>query len=476
MKEPGPESSPPKMSGLPAELEKEILKKGKLFEVGGAVRDFLRTGKETAEKDFLITGIPLEELTAILKKYGKVDLVGKSFGVIKFCPGDSQDKVAAVPPGAFDIALPRQEHSTGVGHKDFKVSYDHNLKVEDDLGRRDFSINAMAKDVADGKIIDPFGGQRDLEGKILRQVFKDAFLEDPLRMLRGIQFAARFEFEIEKETFEAMQRNAHMISTVSPERIAEELNKLLAQADKPSVGFRLMQKSGLLRHVLPELEVCVGVDQPGGWHKYDVFEHTLITIDNCRKDLTIRLAALFHDINKPQTKHLKEDGATFYSHEVIGGRTAEKVMSRLRYSNDLIYAVRLLVEKHMFTTQVTDKGLRRLIKKTEGRIFDLLELRKADIIAQGRGSQGVREIEEFEKIVQAELDRKPPISLNDLKIDGEIVMKKLKLKPGPAVGKILNHLLEKVLDDPQFNQEEFLLEEAKRFWKENQASPSQSGE
>lgn len=445
------------MPGLPEKLVKEILSKGKLYEVGGAVRDFLLSGKDTEEKDYLVTGIALEDLTGLLKAYGKVDLVGKSFGVIKFSPFSKSERIT------YDIALPRKEYSTGPGHRDFEVQFDHTLKVEDDLARRDFTINALAKDVSSGQIVDPFEGQKDLRHKVIRQVFPEAFLEDPLRMLRAVGFAARFEFEIEEKTFESLARNAPLISSVSPERIQDELNKLLLKADRPSLGFNLMQKSSLLRHILPELEACVGIDQPGGWHKYDVFEHTLFTIDYCPKNLVIRLAALFHDINKPQTRVLVGEGATFYGHEIIGARTAEKVMSRLRYSNEIMNAVHLLVEKHMFTTGVTDKGLRRLIKKAEGKIFDLLELRKADIIAQGRGEAGVKEIEEFEKLVQEELERQPPFGLPDLKIDGNVIMQKFKLSPGPVIGKILNHLLEKVLDDPDFNQPDLLLREAQEF-------------
>lgn len=445
------------MPGFSEKLVQEIVRHGKLYEVGGAVRDFLISGKDTEEKDYLVTGILLEDLTAILQLHGKVDLVGKSFGVLKFSPFSKSERIT------YDIALPRKEYSIGVGHRDFEVQFDHTLKVEDDLARRDFTINAIAKEVATGKLLDPFGGQSDLKKKIIRQVFPEAFLEDPLRMLRAVQFAARFEFEIEPETFESLKRNAHLIGSVSPERIQDELNKLLLKADRPSIGFWLMQKSGLLLHILPELQACVGVDQPGGWHKYDVFEHTLLTIDNCPKNLVIRLAALSHDINKPQTRVLVGDGATFYGHEIVGARTAEKIMSRLRYSNEIMNAVHLLVEKHMFTTGVTDKGLRRLIKKAEGRIFDLLELRKADIIAQGRGDAGVREIEEFERLVREEIARKPPFGLQDLKVDGHMIMEKFKLSPGPVIGKVLNHLLEKVLDDPDFNQEELLLQEAQTY-------------
>ncbi|EQB62895.1 MAG: hypothetical protein RBG1_1C00001G0474 [candidate division Zixibacteria bacterium RBG-1] len=443
------------MSGLELKVLKEILKKGKIYEVGGTVRDFFIFGEESEEKDYLVSRIPMEDLISLLAKFGRVELVGKSFGVIKFTPKRHKK--------TYDIALPRQEFSTGVGHKDFQVTFDHNLKIEEDLSRRDFTINAIAKDLSTNQIIDPFEGRKDIQRKIIKMISPQAFLEDPLRMLRGVGFAARFEFEIEENTFLAMQSNSRLIDTVSPERIQDELNKLLLKAKKPSLGFQLMQKSGILKEILPELENCVRVDQPGPYHKFDVFEHTLYTVDNAPQDLIIRLSALFHDICKPQTKVVTEEGATFYGHEKFGAELVEKVLGRLRYSNEIIYAVTLLVAKHMFTTAVTDKGLRRLITKTEGRIFDLLELRKADIIAQGRGDAGVAEIVEFEQKVKDEIARKPPFSVKDLKVNGNDLMKKFKLNPGPLIGKILNHLLEKVLDEPEFNESEKLLKEAEMF-------------
>lgn len=446
------------MSGLDQKILKEILKRGKIYEVGGTVRDFFIFGKESEEKDYLVSQIPMDELILLLANFGRVEFVGKSFGVIKFTPKGHKQ--------TYDIALPRKEFSTGVGHKDFQVSFDHNLKIEEDLARRDFTINAMAKDLSTGEIIDPFEGKKDIQSKIIKMISPRAFLEDPLRMLRGVGFAARFEFEMEEKTFQAMKENAHLIKTVSPERIQDELNKLLLKAKKPSIGFKLMQKSGILKEILPELENCVGVDQPGPYHKFDVFEHTLYTVDNAPHDLIIRLSALFHDICKPQTKVVTEEGATFYGHEKFGAELVEKVLGRLRYSNEIISAVTLLVSKHMFTTAVTDKGLRRLITRTEGRIFDLLELRKADIIAQGRGDAGVAEIVEFEQKVREEIARKPPFSVKDLKVNGNDLMKKFKLTPGPIVGKVLNHLLEKVLDEPKSNDKKKLLKEAEDFLKQ----------
>jgi len=329
--------------------------------------------------------------------------------------------------------------------------------------RRDFTINAMAYDLAAKKLVDPLDGKKDIKKGLIRITNPDSFRDDPLRMLRGIQFAARFEFELEQKTFESLCQNVELIRTISPERIQEEINKLLTRAKRPSVGFRLMQKTGLLKEIFPELEAGVGVEQPGGFHQYDVFEHSLITVDNSPMELDLRLAALFHDLFKPQTKSLTETGATFYGHEKKGAKATQKILQRLRYSNDLISKVVLLVDKHMFTMGVGDKGLRRLINRVgQENIFDLLELRRADIIAQGRGGDTF-EVDEFAERIRSEIEKKPPFGLKDLKIDGNDVMKEFNLPPGPLIGKVLNHLMEKVLDEPEFNQKEMLLKEAGRF-------------
>jgi tRNA nucleotidyltransferase (CCA-adding enzyme) len=359
--------------------------------------------------------------------------------------------------------LPRKEYSTGVGHRDFKVDFDHNLKVEDDLLRRDFTINAIAYDLATKKLVDPLGGKKDIKRGLIRMTSPDSFKDDPLRMLRGIQFAARFEFTLEEETFQSLCRNVELIRTISPERIQEEINKLLTRAKSPSIGFRLMHKTGLLKEIFPELDIGAGVDQPGGYHQYDVFEHSLITADNAPMDLTIRLAALFHDVSKPETKSLTDTGATFYSHDKKGAKVTQRVLQRLRYSNELISRVVLLVDRHMFTMGVGDKGLRRLINRVgQENIFDLLELRRADIIAQGRGGD-TYEVDEFKQRIRQEIDKKPPFGLKDLMINGNDLMKEFNLTPGPLVGKVLNHLMEKVLDEPEFNQKDKLLKEAKDF-------------
>ncbi|MDF1545791.1 MAG: HD domain-containing protein [bacterium] len=446
------------MSGLSTQLLESILARGAIYEVGGAVRDkFMERRKVTKDHDYLVTGIPYDELTRILKKHGKADLVGKSFGVIKFTQFDGDEPVTS------DFVLPRREFSTGSGHRDFKVDFDPDITVEEDLSRRDFTMNALAEELGTGKLIDPLGGQADIENGLIRIVYPESFHDDPLRMLRAIQFAARFQMEIERGTYQSICENAQLIETISPERILEELNKLLELSEKPSVGFRLMQETSLLKYVLPELEECVGVDQPGGYHKYNVFEHTMHIIDAVPPKLRLRLAALFHDINKPQAKRLVDGGATFYGHENLGSRTAVRVMHRLRYSNELIDQVALLVDRHMFTTQVSDKGMRRLMRRVGLElIFDLLDLRRADVVAQGMGGT-TEDVDEFEQRIRDEIHRKPPLGLGDLAIDGRRVMELFSLQPGPEIGKILDFLMERVLDDPANNSAPILESLAKEF-------------
>ncbi len=451
------------MSELSRETVEAVLERGRIYEVGGAVRDRLLYHRPSAyDRDYVVTGIEYDDLSRILRRHGQVNLVGRSFGVIKFTqPIDGK-------PHTFDITLPRTEHSTGAGHRDFEVTYDASLSIEADLVRRDFTVNAMAYELGDDVLIDPLDGQADLRNKTLRMVYPESFRDDPLRMMRAIQFAARFDFTIEPQTFAAMQEQAPLITTVSAERIADEFRKLMERAEKPSIGLRLMERSGLLEQVLPELEACVGVDQPGPFHAYDVFEHTLKAIDACPMEFRVRMAALFHDINKPQSKRLVdrdgEPGATFYGHEVQGARTARRVMERLRFSRELTRQVVTLVERHMFTTDVTPKGMRRLVRRVGvPLIFDLLDLRRADVAAQGMGGK-TDDVDQFEREIRDELDRKPPFSLRDLVLHGDDIMRLFSIPAGREVGVILDYLMEQVLDDPANNTEEKLTALAREYY------------
>ncbi|MEW5875200.1 MAG: HDIG domain-containing metalloprotein [Candidatus Zixiibacteriota bacterium] len=440
---------------------KQLLSEGKVYEVGGPVRDHLFGLPLGKDRDYLVCGIPLDRLQSILRRHGSVNLVGKSFGVLKFTPEDPESS------GTFDIALPRSERSTGTGHRDFAVDFDPNLPVEKDLLRRDFTINAIARDCATGELVDPYNGMQDIADRILRMVFPGAFRDDPLRILRGAQFVARFNLKVDPATHDAMAEAAPLVSTVSLERVAEELTKLLTLSDKPSVGFLLLQRLGVLRLLIPELEETVGVDQPGGYHAWPVFEHSLYTVDAAPRDLRVRLAALLHDINKPQCKEVDGEKATFYGHEKRGSKTARSLLRRLRFPHELADEVSLLVERHMFTTDVTDKGMRRLIRWLGPElVYDLLNLRRADVVAQGKGGT-TEDVDELEARITNEINKKSPFGLKDLAVNGGDLMRELSLSPGPIIGRILNHLLEIVLDDPERNDAVILLDEARKYLSDN---------
>jgi tRNA nucleotidyltransferase (CCA-adding enzyme) len=454
------------MQGLDKKLIDEILQNGNIFEVGGCVRDSLMgLGISEKDRDYLVTKIEFNKLVSILKKFGHVDLVGKSFGVIKFTPPPNEDQL----PVTHDIALPRSEFSTGKGHRDFHVDFDHMLPIEVDLKRRDFTINAIARNLRNGEIVDPYEGQEDLKRGLIRMLTAETFSDDPLRMLRAVQFAARFQFQIEPQTFQAIRDNAALIETVSPERIQEELNKLLGKAPKPSEGFFLMHESGLLKHIMPELEAAAGVDQPGGYHAYDVFTHSLYTVDELPiGNPQLRLAGLLHDIAKPQTKFVDGDKARFYGHDNQGAKMAGELLKRLRYSNQIIKNVKTLIKGHMFTSELSDKGVRRLIKRTgQDLIFDLLELRRADVRAQGMGNS-TPEIDELEARIRAELEEKVPLKVNQLAIDGNQIMKEFNIPQSRLIGEVLAHLLEFVLDYPEKNDKETLLQQARIFLRDKE--------
>jgi len=439
--------------GLQEKLIALITSEGRLYEVGGSVRDWLISpATENKDKDFLVTGVKLERLMAILRGFGKVDMVGKSFGVIKFTSRETGE--------THDFAIPRTERSTGIAHREFDVTYDPSLPVEVDLRRRDFTINAMARAIPSEEIVDPYGGRADIRDRIIRIVFPDAIIEDPLRTLRGAQFAARFEFTIDSGTLAAMRAGAPLIDTVSPERISDELNKMLIKAEKPSIGFRYLLDIGVLEKILPELTQCVGVDQPGGYHRWDVFDHTMVCLDAAPRRLHVRLAALFHDIGKPATREIVDDGATFYGHDRLSTSMAVNALKRLRYSNEIIDKVSVLISKHMFSDRAGEKGVRRLIKNVgQDLMYDLLDIRRADIVAQGMG-QEPSEVDEFESKITAEINKKSPFGLKDLAVSGHDIMREFNIQPGPLVGEVLDHLMEAVLDNPAANTYEALISQA----------------
>jgi len=403
---------------------------GRVYTVGGTVRDELleRPGKDV---DLLVTGLPQAELIRLLRQQGRVQLTGRAFGVIKFTPRRWDG-----PP--IDIALPRTEVSTGVGHREFDVSFDHTLPIETDLGRRDFTINAVAMELATGHMIDPFGGRQDLTDRLLRQVSDRAFPEDPLRMLRGIQLAARFHLTVETATYQAMTTHAASITTVAPERIAEELRKLF-QADAPSGGFRLMRDTGLLSHILPEIDasICDGV-----------FTRTLNHLDAIQQgeELTYRghldllLAALLQSSPSPESARDRLDTLRM----TMIGADLDRITALIRHSSFEI------------PTLETDSVLRHFAyqigPETALMVFDL---RLADRLANQPG-EPTHDVQSLRHRLQREIDCQVPFSVKGLAVDGHD-LQQLGISPGPHMGQLLHRLLHRVLDDPSQNTRDALL-------------------
>lgn len=434
---------------------------GRVYEVGGTVRDRM-LGQGSKDEDLLVSGLPVDDLEKLLRKFGHVHRVGAHFGVLKFAPKGRAGN-------ALDIALPRTEQSTGPAHTDFEVRFDPELPVEADLERRDFTINAMAVDVSTGDVVDPYGGQKDLKDRVLRMVFPHAFEDDPLRILRGIQFTARFNLSVEPDTLEAMKASAKRLTDVSAERISQELVKLLL-APKPSLGFYLMRDIGALEVVLPELAELTGVPQPSKKEVGDAFDHTMKVVDAARDDealehagdLTLLLAALFHDVGKARTKRYNDEKGriVFHGHQFVSRRMTKKRLKALKATTMGIdpEEVLTLVENHMFDTgpQFSDKALRRFARKIgKELVFKQVDLR----IADNRGGAHPKNIGKhvaLRKRLRDELSKKPPFGPKDLAIDGKDLMEH-GYEEGPAIGEKLRELVELVLDNPELNTREELL-------------------
>ena len=410
---------------------------GRVYTVGGTVRDDL-LGRPRHDIDLLVTGLPQHVLTRLLRQQGRVQLAGRAFGVIKFFP-----RCWNGPP--IDIALPRTEISTGVGHRDFDVSFDHTLPIETDLGRRDFTINALAIDLATGQLIDPFGGRQDLAHHLLRQVSDQAFPEDPLRMLRGVQLAARFVLSVEATTRQAMQCHAASIATVAPERIAEELRKLF-QAHSPAAGFALMQETGLLRHILPEIAPDDGDDDQTG----ETFARTLRRVDAVQQrqellhqgHIDLLLAALLQDGRR--------------AGETIAA-TAEQARFRLEALRITMIGAHInrivsLIRESRFApeTLTPPAALRhfayRVGPETTLMLFDL---RLADRLANAP-TESPHDLLALRQRLQHDMAAQTPFSVQALAINGHD-LQRLGMSPGPHMGQILQRLLYLVLDDPGRN-------------------------
>ena len=410
--------------------------------VGGGLRDLL-LGIEPAEWDITTSAKP-KEVTALFKK---VIPTGEKYGTVTILLDDGQ----------YEVTTFRSDEQWADGRHPKNVKFTDN--IHQDLSRRDFTINALAYDPQTQTLIDDFGGQKDFRAKIIRTVGApiERFSEDGLRPVRACRFAAKLGFAIDKKTLAAIPKTLRTVKKVAPERVQAELIKMLA-AEKPSLGFELMRKAGLLKLILPELIKGKGVKQPRKYHQYDVYWHSLYSCDAAPKDnYVIRLAALLHDIGKPPCK----EGMHFYDHDQVGVKMAKQALKRLKFSNEDIKKIANLIGNHMFdyTAAWGDAAVRRFIRRIGGveNVQALFALRKADAEAM-KENIGVKYMEELEARIQKIVDAENALHVRDLKVGGNAIMQLLNIPPGPKVGQILNALLEKVLDDPTLNERAKLIE------------------
>ncbi len=417
--------------------------------VGGSLRDIL-LGREPGDWDITTNAKP-EEIQAIFLD----SFYENTFGTVgvKTESEDLKLKVIEITPYRLESKYSDNRHPD-------EVTFSQN--IEDDLTRRDFTINAMAYSPTTRELLDLYDGQKDLNSKKIKAVGDASarFQEDALRMMRAIRFAAQLGFVIESETFEAIIENKELIKNISWERIHDEFVKIVMSPGAVE-GIVLLQKTGLLAHIVPELEEGIGCKQNGS-HVYDVFEHLLRALDHAVKEnhsLELRLAALFHDIGKPRTRQWSREKQdyTFYGHEVVGAKMVVEIMKRLKFSKEIGQKVVSLVRHHMFFSdpdQISLSAVRRLLAKVgEPLLWDLVTLRMSDRIGMGRPSAEPYRLRKFESMIE-EVTR-DPISVGMLKIDGKKLMEMGEI-PGPRIGNILHILLEEVLEKPERNSEEYL--------------------
>lgn len=452
--------------------------------VGGCVRDLLMS-REPKDWDITTDAKP-DEIIGLFEKTVYENTFGTVGVVVNHETPESM--IIEVTPYRLEGKYSDNRHPDEVMFS---------MKLEDDLQRRDFTVNAMAlgkgpaqslKDIELGwHLTDMFGGLSDIKAKVLRTVGEadKRFGEDALRMLRAIRFACQLNFSISTDTMNSIIKNADLIKHISQERIRDEFVNIIL-SPSPSVGIDLLQKFGLLKYIIPELEEGIKCEQ-GGAHKFDVYEHLLQALQHSADKnwpLEIRLSALFHDIGKPKTRRASAKASfsqvlgsprlrlgqtvrktsfasakpyTFYGHEVVGARMAKKIMERMKFSRDEINMVESMVRNHMFfsdTEQITLSAVRRIIVKVgKENIWTLMNVRECDRVGMAKKEAPYR-LRKYHAMIEECL--RDPISVSQLKIDGNFLMKDMNIKPGPRMGWILNALLEEVLENPEKNEIEYL--------------------
>lgn len=447
--------------------------------VGGSIRDLI-LGKTPEDYDIATNAYPEE----ISKIFPKSIPTGAKFGTITVIAEDQNGE-------KFDVQVTtyRSEADYVGGRWPSKVEFART--IEEDLSRRDFTINSMALSLNKedfGILKDPYNGRLDLDKKIIKAVGNpvERFEEDGLRAVRACRLASQLSFEIEPETFNAIKQTLHITKLVSIERFREELMKLLLKSPKPSKGLRLLKESGVLEIFIPELLLGVNVTQPQ-FHSDDVFEHSVLTVDQAED--SVKLAALFHDIGKPYTTTIDEKGTHFYGHDVKGAEITKEIMHRLKFSNQEIDSVVRLVRWHMFyypsadwrekNTQLsesesaksyiahgwTDGAIRRLIQNVGGleAMDQLLKLRIADQLSNKKYQFNREELDAIATRIAEVSAKEMALKITDLDITGNDLIENFGITAGPKIGEVLKFLLDKVIDEPGLNKKFDLLVLAKEF-------------
>ncbi len=441
------------------EVYKKIEKEGyEIYFVGGCVRNLLLK-KPVKDWDITTNATPED--------------------ILKIFPNGFYDNKF----GTVGIPLQRKEEKEVVEITTYRTEGEYKDKrhpetvswgktVEEDLSRRDFTINAIALRAApeEFNLIDPFEGQKDIHNKIIKAVgdANKRFKEDALRLIRAIRIATELNFKIEENTWSKIKEDAALIKNVSSERIHDELLKIL-KSENPYDGIMLLKDSGLLKYIIPELLEGIGVSQarPGRHHKEDVFTHNVLSLKFCpSKDPIVRFAALVHDIGKPKSKAQDQEGLViFHNHEVIGAKIAGKICERLKFSRKDTEKIVNLIRWHMFSVNEnqTDAAVRRFIRRVGvDNVRDIMDLRVGDRLGGGTQTAESWRLKLFKEKIEEQL-KPAPFSINDMAIDGNDIMKELNIKPGPIVGKILDKLFEEVDEDLSKNNKEYLLKRVKEL-------------
>ena len=428
------------------ELSNLYAKNGfQIYLVGGAVRDGI-LDIETKDFDFTTNASSEDSIKMLNKNKYKTTEIGRAFGTIETTVEDYSIHITTYREDKYNKDSRKPEIKTSG-------------ELETDLSRRDFTVNAIAYDINNNEIIDPYGGLKDLSEGLIRtpDTADISFSDDPLRMLRACRFVSTHGFTPNNELFKAISKNVERIEIVSTERIRDEFTKLLTGKD-PSLGLKAFVESGLSELIMPELnELKIEVD-PKHHHK-DVYEHTMVVLDRVSPTLVSRMSALLHDIGKPKTKGIENGKVHFRHHEVVGAKMSKKILKRLKYDNETIKRVSLLVENHLrphtFKMGWTDSAVRRYIIDAGGLLEELNDLVRADITTKNKAKYEEinKYLDEMEERIK-EVAEKEELSKLRPPLSGDEIMEIFDLEPGPSVGIIMKALYEQRINDGEVSKEE----------------------